>query len=65
VLSPATRTLDLPDAEPCALARSQGTLLIAVAESDRSPAANAERLRLARACGNVLYDDPIGVVAAP
>jgi hypothetical protein len=65
VLSPQTRTLDLPDADPCAQARRRRVLLVAVAEGDRSAAANATRLRDALACGTVLYRDAIAVVAQP
>jgi hypothetical protein len=65
VLAPETRTLDLPDATPCAQARKEGALLVAVAQSDRSPASNAQRLSAARACGNPLYADAGGVAVAP
>ena len=33
VLSPATRTIDAPDATPCETARSRHTLLVTTAES--------------------------------
>jgi len=65
VLSPATATLDLPDAGSCAAARTAGVVLIAVAESDRSSSFNAGRLAAARACGKTLYDDGIAVVSLP
>ncbi len=65
VLSPATRTIDLPDAAPCADARINGTLLVAVAENDRDAALNARRLAEARRCGTVLYDDRLAVVTKP
>ena len=65
VLSPNTRTLDLPDAQACAQARRAAVLLVAVAQSDRSFDANAQRLRAARACGASLYADPIGVAVQP
>jgi len=65
VLAPSARTLDLPDAAPCARARSAGALLVAVAQSDRSPAENAERLQRARACGRALFSDATGVVVEP
>jgi len=65
VLSPQSRTLDLSDAAPCENARSQKALLVAVAESGREPTFNASRLRDARACGTVLYDDGIAVVSSP
>jgi hypothetical protein len=65
VLSPTTRTLDLPDAAPCAQARRYGVLLVAVAQSDRSASANAERLSAARACGDQLYGDAAGVAVLP
>ncbi len=65
VLSPRTRTLDLLDTAPCQMARVNHALLVAVAENDRSIAANGQRLATARACGIVLYDDGIAVVALP
>ncbi len=65
VLSPTTRTLDMLDRAPCAQARQNGVLLVAVAQSDRAPDANAQRLRSARVCGQILYEDPIAVVAQP
>ena len=65
VLSPTTRTLDMLDTAPCAQARQNGVLLVAVAQSDRAPDANAQRLRSARVCGQTLYEDPIAVVAQP
>jgi hypothetical protein len=65
VVSPATRTLDLSDAGACAQARRDNVLLAAVADNDLPAALNAQRMRNARACGTVLYDDGIGVVAQP
>ncbi|MGA8574821.1 MAG: hypothetical protein WB609_03920, partial [Candidatus Cybelea sp.] len=65
VLSPQTRTIDLPDADACAQARRAAVLLVAVAQSDRSFEANAQRLRAARACGASLYADAIAVAAQP
>lgn len=65
VLAPSTRTLDLPDTAPCAQARSADALLVAVAQSDRSPAENAARLQRARTCGRAVYSDAIGVVVEP
>ncbi len=65
VLSPQTRTLDLPDDAPCATARAQGVFLAAVAEPDRGSAFNRARLAAARACGRVLFDDGLAVVASP
>jgi hypothetical protein len=65
VLSPATETIDLPDAAPCERARERRVLLVAVAEADRPIRLNAERLGTARRCGRVLYDDANAVVARP
>ncbi len=65
VLSPATQTMDLPDAAPCAVARRYGVLLIAVAQNDLPPELNTQRLGAARRCGAVAYEDPIAVVAHP
>ncbi|MGC1985312.1 MAG: hypothetical protein WA668_07985, partial [Candidatus Cybelea sp.] len=65
VLSPATQTRDLPDERPCSGARRARVLLVAVAQNDLTPAANSQRLDAARACGHVVYADPIGVVAEP
>jgi hypothetical protein len=65
VLSPRTQTLDLADSDACGQARSHGVLLVAVAQNDLDPEVNTERLRAARACGNILYEDAIGVVAQP
>jgi hypothetical protein len=65
VLSPATRTLDLSDTDACAQAARNDLLLVAVAQSDLANAANAQRLRRARECGTVRYDDGIAVVASP
>lgn len=65
VLSPSTRTRDLPDDGPCAAARHTRVLLVAVAQSDLPPDVNVQRLEAARRCGRVLFRDPIAVVAAP
>ncbi|HEV3090693.1 MAG TPA: hypothetical protein VGX91_04520 [Candidatus Cybelea sp.] len=65
VLSPSTRTRDLLDAGACATAHRSGTLLVAVAQNDLPPGANARRLTEARACGQTLYSDAIGVVVLP
>ncbi|HEY2475163.1 MAG TPA: hypothetical protein VGI19_10215 [Candidatus Cybelea sp.] len=65
VLSPSTRTRDLPDDGPCAAASLSRVLLVAVAQSDLTRSVNLLRLQAARGCGRVLYRDPIAVVAAP
>jgi hypothetical protein len=65
VLSPRSRSLDLPDIAPCATARSQRVALVAVAEPERTRAFNLARLRAARACGRAVYDDGIAVVSLP
>ncbi len=65
VVSPSTRTLDLSDAGACEQARRNGSLLAAVAENDLPAEANAQRMRAARGCGAVLYDDGIGVIVQP
>lgn len=65
LLTPGTRTSELPEADACAAARRQGVALAAVAENDRSATFNAARLQSARACGPVRYDDGIAVVASP
>jgi hypothetical protein len=65
LLAPATRTVELPEADACAAARRRRVALAAVAENGRSAEYNAARLRAARACGPVLYDDGIAVVALP
>ena len=65
VLSPQTRTVEIPDASSCARASALGVLLVAIAENDRAAAFNRARLREARTCGVTRYDDGIAVVAAP
>jgi hypothetical protein len=65
VLSPSTRTIDLSDTAPCAGARQNGVLLVAVAQADLPPNANAQRLTQARACGYIVYNDPLAVVTKP
>ncbi len=65
MLSPRTQTLDLADTDPCAQARADAVLLVAVAQNDLPSQANAQRLRTARACGSILYEDAIGVIAQP
>ncbi len=65
VLSPGTRTRDLPDDRPCARAREEGVALVAVAQSDLSAMENAARLRTARACGHALYADASGIAVLP
>jgi hypothetical protein len=65
VLSPTTRTVELPDNDSCLFARRERVLLVAVAESDRSSEFDARRLTAARRCGRVEYDDGIAVVAVP
>ncbi len=65
VLSPQTRTIDLPDATPCATARAQRALLVAIAEPERSSTFNEARLRAALACGRTLYRDGIAVISLP
>jgi hypothetical protein len=65
VLSPQTRTVEISDVNSCARARAQGVLLVAIAEDGRTAAFNRARLRAARECGAVRYDDGIAVVTAP
>ncbi len=65
VLSPGTRTVDLPDERACAFALRDGLLLVALAEEGRSDAFNAARLAAARRCGSVRYDDGLAIVVAP
>jgi hypothetical protein len=65
VLSPATRTVDLPDDSACGQAAADGVALAAVAQSELSPAANAARLHAARACGTARYADANAVVSQP
>ncbi|MFY9720248.1 MAG: hypothetical protein WAK16_11475 [Candidatus Cybelea sp.] len=65
VLAPRTRTFDVSDAQPCGEARSDGALLVAVAQSDLPSQTNARRLSAARACGQILHQDAIGVVTRP
>jgi hypothetical protein len=65
VLSPSTRTIDLPDADPCAEARTSTALLVAVAQTTHDAQRNASTLAQTRACGTILYDDGIAVVADP
>jgi NADH:ubiquinone oxidoreductase subunit 3 (subunit A) len=65
VLAPRTRTVELIDADACESARRNGLLLVAVAENDRTAQSNASRLRAARACGAVFYDDGLAVAVAP
>jgi hypothetical protein len=63
VLAPHARTLDLPESHPCATARAARVELVALSESDRSPWFDEQRLRIARACGNVAFDDGLAVVS--
>src|SRR5581483_8468495 len=65
VLSPATRTIDLSDATPCADARSHGVLLVAVLNDALTPEANVRRLDAAERCGTVVYRDAITVAGRP
>ncbi|MGC1379723.1 MAG: hypothetical protein WA814_01725, partial [Candidatus Baltobacteraceae bacterium] len=65
VLSPRTQTVELGDEEACALAGHARLWLVAVAEGGRAAAFNSGRLRDARACGSVRYDDGRAVVSAP
>jgi hypothetical protein len=65
IVSPSTQTMDLSDSDACLQARRNRVLLVAVAESDRAADANARRLQLGRACGQAVFEDPIGVAARP
>jgi len=65
VVSPSTRIIDLPDAAPCQEARDAAALLVTVSENTHAAAENAAWLAQTRACGHVLYDDGIAVVANP
>jgi len=65
VLSPLTRTMDLPDRDSCAQAQRRSAVLIAVAQNDLSSSANEQRLSAARQCGVTLYADATAVAAAP
>ncbi len=65
VLAPQTRTVALLGPDACATARREALALVAVAEQDRTPQSNRMRLAAARACGSVLYDDGIAIVALP
>jgi hypothetical protein len=62
VLSPATRTVDLPDDRTCNAARAAGVLFVAVAESGY-PQRTAARMAQARRCGRIFYENPLAVVA--
>jgi hypothetical protein len=64
-ISPSTHTIDASDDAACKIARDQRTLLVTVAESKHTEAENIWRLAETRACGNVLFDDGIGVVVKP
>ncbi|MGA7355532.1 MAG: hypothetical protein WBW76_08885 [Candidatus Cybelea sp.] len=65
VLSPQTRTVELPDVASCAAAQTHRVILAAIAENARTAQFNAARLRAARACGTRRYDDGIAVVTSP
>lgn len=65
VLSPQTRTVELPDIGACATARVHHVMLAAIAESNRTASFNAARLHAARECGLRRYDDGIAVVVSP
>jgi hypothetical protein len=65
VLSPSTRTADLADAQACTQAQADHMLLVAVAQHDLAAGKNERRLRDARECGRVLYEDPTAVVTQP
>jgi hypothetical protein len=65
VLSPRTRTIDLPDRDACIRARRERAVLVAVAQNDLGPSENAQRLSAAHRCGAILYADPTAVAAAP
>lgn len=65
VLSPRTRTLELPDNDSCFFARRENVLLVAVAQSDRSSESNRRRLATARRCGRLQYDDGNAAVVSP
>jgi hypothetical protein len=65
ILSPQSRTVALLEPDACATARREALLLVAVAERDRTPESNRARLAAARACGGVVFDDGLAVVALP
>ena len=65
VLAPGARTVELPESDACAAARQQRVMLVAVAQDDRSAAFNAARLKAARSCGPVSFDDGLAVAARP
>lgn len=65
VLAPRTRTVALLEPDACATARREALALVAVAEQDRTPESDRARLTAARACGSVLYDDGLAIVALP
>lgn len=65
VLAPGTRTVALLEPDACATARREALALVVVAEDDRTPESNRARLAAARACGSVLYDDGVAIVALP
>ncbi len=65
VLSPRTRTLDLPDRDACAQARRESAALVAVEQNDLSPSENAARLAAARDCGVTLFADATAVATRP
>jgi hypothetical protein len=64
VLAPHARAIDLPDTAWCATALQQHVSIVAVAESDRPPAFNVQRLRDARTCAPpVRFNDGLAVAA--
>ncbi len=65
VLSPHTRAVDVPDADPCGHARLANSLLVAVAESTHSDSFNRLRIRDAALCGKTVYRDAIAIVVNP
>lgn len=63
IVAPHIHTLDLSDANVCAQARRAGGILVALAQPG-PPSRNAIRLRIARGCGRVVYDDRLAVAVS-
>jgi hypothetical protein len=65
LMSPGTRTVEASDSVPCETAKTERALLFAGTDRDLPAVEQARRRGIARACGNVVYDDDAALIVQP
>jgi hypothetical protein len=65
LMSPGTRTVEAAESVPCETAKTDRALLFAGTDRDLPAVEQARRRDIARACGNVVYDDDAALIVQP